>query len=90
MKIGVAGYLPSDWRKIDLAATRRVVDAGFSGGKVFIDQRLCYFRRLVGRTRRDQDDDLLRHGILPPPANGEYTAQQPSAAPLRTSSLPVP
>ena len=40
MKIGVAGYLPSDWRAIDLAATRRVVNAGFSGGQVFINKPL--------------------------------------------------
>ena len=40
MKIGVAGYLPADWRMIDVAATRRVREAGFSGAHIFVDRPL--------------------------------------------------
>jgi len=40
LKIGVAGYLPADWRKIDAAATRRVREAGFSGAHIFVDRPL--------------------------------------------------
>jgi sugar phosphate isomerase/epimerase len=40
MKLGVAGFLPTDWRMIDLVATKRVVNAGFSGGQVFINKPL--------------------------------------------------
>jgi len=40
MKLGVAGFLPMDWRKIDVAATQRVVAAGFSGAHAFFDRPL--------------------------------------------------
>lgn len=40
LKIGVAGYLPADWRMIDAAATRRVREAGFSGAHIFVDRPL--------------------------------------------------
>lgn len=40
MKIGVAGFLPSNWRQISMADTQRVVAAGFSGCHAFIDRPL--------------------------------------------------
>ncbi len=50
LKIGVAGYLPTDWRKIDGAATRRVREAGFSGAHIFVERplqaELSAFRRV--------------------------------------------
>ncbi len=40
MKLGVAGYLPGNWRLIDRAATKRVREAGFLGASLFIDKPL--------------------------------------------------
>lgn len=68
MKIGVAGYLPSDWRKIDVAATRRVVEAGFSGGQVFIDRPLEANPLDVARVKKAFDDG----GLIVAQTNGWY------------------
>lgn len=40
MKLGVAGLLPGDWRKIDLAQVRKVKQAGFLGASLFIQKPL--------------------------------------------------
>ena len=68
MKIGVAGYLPSDWRKIDVAATRRVVNAGFSGGQVFINKPLETDPADVARVKQAFDEA----GLVVAQTNGWY------------------
>ena len=68
MKIGVAGYLPSDWRSIDTAAARRVVNAGFSGGQVFIDKPLEANPADVLRVKRAFDEA----GLVVAQTNGWY------------------
>ena len=68
MKIGVAGYLPADWRKIDLAATQRVVNAGFSGGQVFVDKPLQATADDVNRVRYAFEDA----GLVVAQTNGWY------------------
>lgn len=68
MKIGVAGYLPSDWRKIDLAATQRVKVAGFSGAQVFFDRPLEAQSNDIARVKRAFDDA----GLVVAQTNGWY------------------
>jgi sugar phosphate isomerase/epimerase len=68
MKIGVAGYLPSDWHKIDVAATRRVVNAGFSGGQVFINKPLEADPADVARVKQAFDEA----GLVVAQTNGWY------------------
>ncbi len=40
MKLGVAGLLPGDWKKIDKIATQRARSAGFLGAQLFINRPL--------------------------------------------------
>jgi len=40
MKLGVAGLLPGDWRKIDREVTQKVRNAGFIGAQLFINRPL--------------------------------------------------
>jgi sugar phosphate isomerase/epimerase len=40
MKLGVAGLLPGDWRKIDAVAIKQVRNAGFKGASLFIPKPL--------------------------------------------------
>jgi sugar phosphate isomerase/epimerase len=40
MKLGIAGFLPGNWRQIDLQATQRVRQTGFHGAQLFIDRPL--------------------------------------------------
>ncbi len=68
MKIGVAGYLPSDWRRIDLAATRRVRAAGFSGAQVFLDRPLQAEAEDIARVKQAFDDA----GLVVAQTNGWY------------------
>ena len=68
MKIGVAGFLPSDWRKIDVTATRRVVAAGLSGGQVFVNKPLEADRMDVIRVKNAFDEA----GLVVAQTNGWY------------------
>lgn len=68
MKIGVAGFLPSDWRKIDLDATKRVVGAGFSGGQVFINKPLEAELADIRRVRKA----FVDAGLVVAQTNGWY------------------
>ena len=68
MKIGVAGYLPADWRKIDVAAARRVREAGFSGAHAFIDKPLQADAGDVRRVKAAYDEA----GLVVAQANGWY------------------
>lgn len=68
MKIGVAGYMPPDWRHIDVAAARRVRDAGFSGGQVFVDRPLLADLADVKRVKQACDTA----GLVIAQTNGWY------------------
>jgi sugar phosphate isomerase/epimerase len=68
MKIGVAGYLPSDWRAIDVAATRRVIDAGFSGCHIFFNKPLEADPKDVARVKQAYD----KAGLVVAQTNGWY------------------
>ena len=68
MKIGVAGYLPSDWRRIDTAATQRVVAAGFSGAHAFINKPLEADPKDVARVKRAYEEA----GLVVAQTNGWY------------------
>ena len=68
MKIGVAGYLPMDWRKIDAAATKRVRDAGFSGAHIFVDKPLLADLAEFERVKRAYDEA----GVVVAQTNGWY------------------
>jgi sugar phosphate isomerase/epimerase len=68
MKIGVAGFLPDDWRNIDLVATRRVVAAGFSGGQVFVNKPLEANAKDIARVKAAFDEA----GLVVAQTNGWY------------------
>ena len=68
MKIGVAGYLPADWRQIDIVATRKVVAGGFSGGQVFFSDPLEAQASEVKRVKQAFDDA----GLVVAQTNGWY------------------
>jgi L-ribulose-5-phosphate 3-epimerase len=68
MKIGVAGFLPSNWRQITVADTRRVVDAGFSGCHAFIDRPLEADDHEVMRLKKAYQDA----GLVVAQTNGWY------------------
>jgi sugar phosphate isomerase/epimerase len=68
MKIGVSGFLPMDWRKIDLAATRRVVAAGLSGGQVFVNRPLEVDLAEMAPVKRAFDEA----GLVVAQTNGWY------------------
>ncbi|MCS7060201.1 MAG: sugar phosphate isomerase/epimerase [Anaerolineae bacterium] len=68
MKIGVAGYLPIDWRKIDTAATRRVREAGFSGAHIFIERPLLAELSELVRVKQAYDEA----GLAVAQTNGWY------------------
>ena len=70
MKLGVAGLLPGEWRKIDLAAAQRVRAAGFLGASVFINDPLTAEVQAVQRVRQAFDSA----GLEAAQANGTYEA----------------
>ena len=59
MKLGVAGLLPGEWRKIDLAAAQQVRQAGFLGASVFINDPLTAEAEAVRRVRQAFDSAEL-------------------------------
>ncbi len=68
MKIGVAGYMPMDWRQIDAAATRRARAAGFSGTHVFVDRPLLAELGEFRRVKQAFDEA----GLVVAQTNGWY------------------
>jgi sugar phosphate isomerase/epimerase len=70
MKLGVAGYLPGDWRKIDAVATERVRKAGFLGASLIINKPLEADQVELLRVKRAFDQS----GLEIAQANGWYEA----------------
>ena len=68
LKIGVAGLLPLDWRKIDVPVVQAVRSAGFSGVSVVIDKPLQADKADVLRVKSALDAG----GIKCAQANGFY------------------
>jgi len=68
MKLGVAGLLPGDWRKIDREATRRVREAGFLGAQWFIPKPLEADPHEIERVRQAFADGGLEIAQV----NGSY------------------
>ncbi len=68
LKIGVAGLLPSDWRKIDVDILHAVRSAGFSGVSVVIDKPLLADKADVQRVKHALDAAQIKCAQ----ANGAY------------------
>ena len=68
LKIGVAGLLPSDWRKIDVNVAQAVRRAGFSGVSVVIDKPLLADKADLLRVKQS----LVAAGVKCAQANGFY------------------
>ncbi len=68
MKLGVAGYLPSDWRQIDLEAAKRVRSAGFLGAQLFFPRPLEVDFKEVRRVR----EAFRQAGLEVAQVNGSY------------------
>jgi len=68
LKIGVAGLLPQDWRKIDVGVADAVRKAGFSGVSVVIDKPLQADKADVQRVKRALDEGNIKCAQ----ANGFY------------------
>lgn len=70
MKLGVAGLLPSDWRKIELATTQKVRQEGFLGASLFIQKPLEVDLAEIKRVKSAFTDA----GLEIAQANGWYEA----------------
>jgi len=70
MKLGVAGLLPGDWKKIDEMSTRRVRQAGFLGASLFINRPLEAEKADIRRVKEAFDAG----GLEIAQANGWYEA----------------
>jgi sugar phosphate isomerase/epimerase len=83
MKLGVAGLLPGDWRKIDKDSTTRVRAAGFMGASLIIGHPLEAEKSDIQRVK----EAFAAGGLEVAQANGWYEALVNSDEALRLQGI---